>query len=73
MDRSARLGLALPLGRKSVAITTVDNKIVVGKPWGNEILPYDEAKQTETILQLARCYNIAEQDIRVTDRKLKKG
>jgi hypothetical protein len=34
MDRSDRLGSALPLGRKSVAITTVENKIVVGKPWG---------------------------------------
>jgi len=71
MDRSDRLGSALPLGKKSVAISVVDNKIVVGKPWGKEILPYDDAKQTETILQLARCYNIAVQDMRVTDRKLK--
>jgi hypothetical protein len=68
MDRSDRLGSALPLGKKNVAISVVDNKIVVGKPWGKEILPYDDAKQTETILQLARCYNIAVQDLRVTDR-----
>ncbi len=46
MDRSDRLGSALPLGKKNVAISVVDNKIVVGKPWGKEILPYDDAKQT---------------------------
>jgi hypothetical protein len=71
MDRSDRLGASLPLGKKNVAITTADDQIVVGKPWGNEVVPYDKDKQQETILQLARAYNLAVGDLRSMDRKLK--
>ena len=71
MDRTDRLGASLPLGKKNVAITTIEDQIVVGKPWGDEVIPYDKDKQQETILQLARAYNLAVGDLRSMDRKLK--
>ena len=45
MDRTDRLGASLPLGKKNVAITTIEDQIVVGKPWGDEVIPYDKDKQ----------------------------
>ena len=68
MDRTDRLGASLPLGKKNVAITTIEDQIVVGKPWGDEVIPYDKDKQQETILQLARAYNLAVGDLRSMDR-----
>ncbi len=71
MDRTDRLGASLPLGKKNVAITTFEDQIVVGKPWGNEVVPYDKDRQQETILQWARAYNLAVGDLKSMDRKLK--
>ena len=70
-DRMDRLGKHQNLGRKNIAITTsFEDELIVGKPWGKVVVPFNKEKQTATIVHLANSYNDTVNDMRITDRKL---
>jgi hypothetical protein len=72
LDRTDRLGGHLLLGKKNVAVTSIEGKLVVGKWWGeNTVVGFEKDKQIKTFMDICRHYNIAIEDCKDLDRKLK--
>jgi len=74
LDRTDRMGGHLLLGKKNVAVLKLEDSLIVGKWWGEHtVVAFDDEKQTDTLLDICRHYNIAVEDCRTMDRQLKRN